>query len=121
MKPTLLKFEISGDLEPAVDHLVEILKFEGFGVLSRSSLREHFVMLQSFYPRSAYEDYLSDPDSPLISRCAVLAQEVAPGKIEVQIRRRPHHEEAVILTREVDQRLAAVAQLEGGMRMQAAS
>ena len=125
MKAISFKTEAPGQVEDAVKRITEVLKTEGFGVLTRVDLHTKIkeklgkdllptVILGTCSPELAYEAYRTNTDVTSLLHCNVVVREVAPQRISLEIAKPTalmeilEDERLTQLAKQADERLARV-------------
>ena len=96
MKEINFRKTVNGSVEETVQKVTEVLKTEGFGVLTRidlhSKIKEKLgheiapaVVLGACNPQLAYEAYLRNTDVASLIPCNAVVREIEPGKISVEL------------------------------------
>ena len=96
MKSINFKKETAGTVEQVVAEVTELLKSEGFGVLTRidmhAKIKEKLgkdlapvVILGACNPQLAFEAYSSNPDVASLLPCNAVVRELAPGRVSVEL------------------------------------
>jgi uncharacterized protein (DUF302 family) len=125
MKTVNFKTEVSGQVEDVAKQVTEVLKTEGFGVLTRIDLHTKIkeklgkdpppaVILGTCNPELAYEAYQTNTDVTSLLPCNVVVREVAPQRVSLEIAKPTvlmeilEDERLTQLANEADQRLERV-------------
>ncbi|MBS1963575.1 MAG: DUF302 domain-containing protein [Bdellovibrionales bacterium] len=91
-----MKREVSGTAEEVVERVTNVLKAEGFGVLTRidfhSKMKEKLgkdlppvVILGACNPSLAYEAYQANTDVAALLPCNAVVREIGSGKCSVEL------------------------------------
>ncbi len=96
MKTINFKKEINSNLDQAVEKVTQLLKEQGFGVLTRidlhSKIKEKIgkdviptVILGACNPSLAYEAYQRNSDIASLLPCNAVLREISNGRISVEL------------------------------------
>jgi uncharacterized protein (DUF302 family) len=123
MKTINFKKTVSGDLDTVITKLTEVLKGEGFGVLTRIDFHEKMkeklgkelppvVILGACNPGLAFEAYSRNPDVTSLLPCNAVIREIGPSRYSVELAKPSSMMEALGDRELVDLACAADARLE---------
>ena len=90
------KKEMTGTLDAVIAEVTELLKAEGFGILTRidfhTKMKEKLgkdlpatVILGACNPQMAFEAWSANPDATSLLPCNVVVRDIGGGKLSVEI------------------------------------